>query len=235
MRIAATGLMMAGLVLGAQEPTAAPLPFHFLKTGAAAIERLLPPPPSPGSPAALADLQAVKQVQAWRTAEQISLAKAVDSGTIWDYREVVGDWFGQDRLPVSKAFFQRVQEDTWKASRVTKKRFARPRPPLQDPSITPCVPLPSSGSYPSGHSLQIYVWAGMLSELLPDQADALQLHAQRLSWARVLGGVHFPTDLTGARVMAEGLLKAFRATPTYREGLEACRKELAAARLKQAG
>lgn len=233
MRTLALCLLTLGLV--AQEPKATPEFRHFLSERTVDLANLLPPPPAPGTPAALADLMAVRQAQAWRTPEQVTLAKEVEAGTIWDFRGIVGPWLQKERLPICAAFFAKVQEDTWAASQKTKALFLRPRPFKADARIEPCVHRPTTGSYPSGHSLQLYVWAGMLGDLLPEHRQALALEAERRCWARVLGGVHYPTDLMASKLMAETLLRTFRATPAYQEALEACRRELEAAGLAKAG
>lgn len=226
--------LLVGLGLQAQEPRETPEFRHFLTAQTVHLDTLLPPPPAPGSPAALADLLAVQQVQAWRTPEQVQLAQAVETGTLWDYRCVVGPWLQEAQLPVCAAFFKKVQQDTWAASQKTKAMYQRPRPFQLDPTLEPCVKRPTSGSYPSGHSLQLYVWAGILEDLVPEQAQALQREAGRRCWARVLGGVHYPSDLTASKVMAQALLKVFRASKDYQEGLAACRREIAAVTLKKA-
>jgi len=239
MRLSRTCCLALGLLLGlglhAQEPRETPEFRHFLTVQTVHLDTLLPPPPAPGTPAALADLLAVQQAQAWRTPEQVQLAKAVETGTLWDYRRVVGDWLQEGKLPVCAAFFKKVQHDTWAASQKTKAMYQRPRPFQVDPSLEPCVKRPTTGSYPSGHSLQLYVWAGILEDLVPDQAQALQREAGRLCWARVLGGVHYPSDLTASRVMAQALLKVFRASKAYQADLVACRREIAALTQKKAG
>lgn len=115
-----------------------------------------------------------------------------------------------------------------------KKRFARPRPPKVDPRIQPCVALPGSGSYPSGHALYIYVEAGVLAEIHPEYREALMARAHRAAWGRILGGVHFPSDLEGGRMLAERLVDEMKQSEAFKQAVEACRKEAEAFRMKKA-
>ena len=51
---------------------------HFLRTDTLDFAKILPAPPEPGSLAAGADLNAVLQVQAWRTPEEVAWAKRIE-------------------------------------------------------------------------------------------------------------------------------------------------------------
>lgn len=94
-----------------------------------------------------------------------------------------------------------------------------------DAGIRPCVPLPGSGSYPSGHSLYIFVEAGVLAEVFPEHREALMTLAHRAAWGRIQGGVHFPTDVVGGRLLAEILVKEMKESEAFQRAVEACRKE----------
>jgi len=97
------------------------------------------------------------------------------------------------------------------------------------------VPLnKKSSSFPSGHSLYLFVQAGVLGELFPEFREELQAHAHRSAWTRVLGGVHFPTDVVGGRLLAEAILAHLKTIPAFREAVEACRAEAAPFRMKKA-
>lgn len=207
---------------------------HFLHSQALDLAAALPLPPGEGSLAALADLEAVRQAQAWRTPEQVAWAKAVDGWDAFDFASVLGPWFTAGNLPAGARLFRQASEDLRQVAPAVKQRFARPRPPQVDPRIQPCVPLPSSGSYPSGHTLYIFVEALVLAEVFPEQRGALEAHAHRAAWGRVLGGVHFPTDVAGGRLLAEILVKEMKESAAFRRAVEACRREAEPFRMKKA-
>jgi len=62
-----------------------------------------------------------------------------------------------------------------------------------------------SPSYPSGHTIQAYVVAKMLSSQFPEHEENLVKIAEVISQSRVDRGVHFPTDIEYGREVAESL------------------------------
>ena len=198
---------------------------HFLESKPLELAKTLPLPPEAGSLAALADLEAVMQAQAWRTPEQVAWAILIDKVDVYHFALVLGPWFTAKNLPLSEHFFQETFEDLRQVSPAVKKRFARPRPPKVDSRILPCVNLPKSGSYPSGHSLYLFVEAGVLAEIFPEHREALFAHAHRSAWGRIFAGVHFPSDVVAGRMLAEILIKEMKGNEAFRRAVEACRKE----------
>jgi len=213
----------------------APAP-RFLLPGALDPCKVLPTPPEPGSLAALADLETVLQSQAWRTPEQVALAKAVDGGGPFDFAQVLGPWFTAGQLPQTSRFLKQLGDELQPLSAQSKTCQFRPRPPLVDPRVQPCVPLvKNSSSFPSGHALYLFVQAGVLAEIFPQAREELLAYAHRAVWTRVLGGVHFPTDVVGGRLLGEAILAELKKNPAFRQAVEACRAEAAPFALKHAG
>lgn len=221
-------------LLAAQEgpaPWKAPIPpGFFLKPEAVDLERALPAPPKRGSVADEADLEAVRQAQAFRGPEQEAWARFVDQDTVWKAGELLGPWFTAANLPGTARFFWELAVDGHGLSEVAKARYARPRPPQVDPAIRPCVPLPPNASYPSGHSFQAWMRAEVLADLFPEHQKALRERAHRAAWARILGGVHYPTDDVGGRLLALAFVAELRRLPAYQDALARCRKEMARSR-----
>ena len=60
-------------------------------------------------------------------------------------------------------------------------------------------------SYPSGHTAQAYYTAYALSDLYPELEDAFMSLAEAISDSRVDRGVHFPSDITAGKQLAEVL------------------------------
>jgi acid phosphatase (class A) len=211
---------------------------HFLDL--AVIQSLalkLPAPPEPDSLAAQADLEAVLQVQAWRTPEQAAFAKKIDEGSVFDFAEVLGDWFTADNLPGLRLFFKQAGDDAGAASGLAKNHFERLRPPYVDARVRPCVGVPprNSFSYPSGHSIVLHLDALILTEIFPERRDALLEWGRKAAWGRIIGGVHFPSDDLGGRLLAESLFAALRKNPAFLAGIERCREEAVPFLLKKAG
>jgi acid phosphatase (class A) len=238
-------VLMAGTPVFPQAP-ALPSTLHMTSSGKthflepATFQELLktlPVPPEPGSLGAQADLEAVLQVQVWRSPEQEAFARRIDQVSLFDASEVLGPWFTADHLPQLAKFLRQVIGDSGVAGGQAKKQFARLRPPYVDARVHPCIEVPprSSYSYPSGHSTLLNLEALVLAEIFPEQRERLLAWGRQAAWARILAGVHFPTDDVGGRILAEALFSAMRKNPRFLSDLENCRKEAAPFLLEKAG
>lgn len=200
---------------------------RFLRLESFDFRTLLPAPPPADSVQAAADLDTVLQVQASRTREEIDWAKIVEKDDIFLNHTVVGAWLDPLRLPIAAAFFRTLTNDLKAVDAASKVPFNRSRPYQLDSRVKPCVSLPTSSSYPSGSALQALVWAELLAELLPEKREALITRAHRAAWGRVIGGVHFPTDIEAGRRLVGPFLMACRSNPEFVARFQAVRQEFA--------
>jgi undecaprenyl-diphosphatase len=91
---------------------------------------------------------------------------------------------------------------------VAVKPLARRRRPdrlLHEVPIARHVPMPSSRSFPSGHSAAAFAFAGGAGGVLP--AASLPLHALAglVAYSRVHTGVHYPLDAIAGSVLGAAL------------------------------
>lgn len=230
-------LLLPGGWLGAQTIVAEPA--KRVRTVQAAVylqqatldpAKVLAPPPSRGTLAAEADLEAVVMAQQFRTPEQEAWAKFIDTDNVFKHAPEIGLWFTPRELPKCEAFFNRVLADAHGVSSRAKRLYDRPRPPVVDPRIRPCVFLPRGASFPSGHSTQAFLMASILADLVPEKREALINRAHRAAWSRIIGGVHYPTDDIAGRILAQAILEELRKSPEFLKDLESCRRELDQAR-----
>lgn len=230
----ALGLALpAGIAASGQE--APPPAAIFFQPDFADWKAILPPPPAADSIAALADLETVLQVQAVRTPADAAWAKLIVKDDYFaDYGDVIGPWFEEKNLPVIADFLRQIKADTQAVNWRVKDLYSRRRPPVVEPAVQPCVELPKSNSYPSGHSLRAFVMAAVLGDIFPERQAELEARAHRVAWGRILGGVHFPTDVAGSRLVAEMIVAQLRKSREYRAAVEQCRAEAVPFRLKQA-
>lgn len=171
--------------------------------GRDALARLDQPPT--GEPAA-ADLQAVRDAVATRTGAGDERAIHLSRRAGWDEWEQVireiGDAQGPAQARRAARLVQLAAARTDELTSEAKRAFGRRRPYEVDASIETIVPQPhGNAGYPSGHTSGAYAAALALAAVIPERRDELLALAAEAGWARVYGGVHFPTDvLVGARL-----------------------------------
>lgn len=235
MRTLKVWMVAAIVVIGSANPAHSEVPSaHRFLRSEVDLAASLPLPPAPGSLAALADLEAVRQAQAWRSPDQVAWAKAVDKGTVWDNADVLGGWFSEAKLPRLARFFRDIGKDLRPLTAAAKKRYDRPRPPRVDARIQPCLDLPDNGSYPSGHSLYIFMEAEVLAKIFPEARIALFERAHRAAWGRIFAGVHFPSDVVAGRILAKAFVDEIKKNPAFVAEVEGCRAEAAPFQIKKA-
>ncbi len=201
---------------------------YFVEPAAVDVAKLLPTPPEAGSLAAMADLEAVLRMQASRTPADVAFAQKVANDVLFDdFSDIVGPWFNAKSLPYTNIFLKHVTADAAAINGATKKLFNRPRPPAVDPTVYPVVEVPTSSSYPSGHSMRAYLWAAVLAELYPEHREALFARAHEIAWGRVVGGVHFPTDTIGGRIMAGAIVTEMMKNPAFQKAVQEAKAEAA--------
>jgi acid phosphatase (class A) len=188
---------------------------------------LLEPPPAPDSQAQKDDLKTVLDAQAARTPERANTARADAVVSLFAFvKEVLGPNFTKDSLPLAVPFFERVYADQLEAAWGTKEHFGRPRPSTVDKRIEPIVRTSRSPSYPSSHAITAYVYATILSMMVPEKSRELFERAAEYGHNRVVGGVHFPSDIAAGRVSAAVIVNTFLQQPAFMRDFNAVKAEV---------
>lgn len=95
---------------------------------------------------------------------------------------------------------------------------------------SPCLPAgptPAfSYSYPSGHSTYGAVTAILLANMVPEKRRELFARGWDYGESRVVGGVHFPTDVESGRIEATAMVALMMQNAEFRADLAAARVEL---------
>ncbi len=208
---------------------------QILSPGAGKLIDLVPPPPADASPAGLADVETMLEIQADRTPEQLGRAKMVDHQSVFSFgRPALGEWFHSKNLPRTAAIFDRINRETGRLIDACKSQWKRPRPFVREPRILLVVNFPGNSSYPSGHSASAAIWAAVLGAAFPEDAAAFQKQLHEVMWCRVLGGVHFPSDTTAGKILGDAIGRDLLSQPETRKDLEIIREETAPFRTKKA-
>lgn len=106
-------------------------------------------------------------------------------------------------------------------NRDLKRRFNRARPYQQNAQVAPCIEHSHpSLSYPSGHSAVATLSALALGVLYPDHAEVLQKRAQEIALGRVVGGVHFLSDIESGQRLGQMIFEVLIKNPEFLNDLE---------------
>jgi len=87
-----------------------------------------------------------------------------------------------------------------------KARFNRPRPYQLEPRLRPMVADPGHPAYPSGHSLQVHLIAGVLAQVVPAARERLDELAWEIATNREWAGVHYRSDTEAGKRLAKQMM-----------------------------
>jgi len=201
------------------------------------IEALLHDPPADGSATTKSEIDLILQKEAALTPEEVKrIQSEAVSPNAYFFASVLGPWFTKEHLPITNALFQRVGATVHPVVDSAKNHWGRLRPFQQDERIhspltqRELASLTKNPSYPSGHSTAGNLDALILAELVPDLKDALLARGKQIGDDRVLGGVHFPSDVEAGHTLAQALFDKFMASPDFQADLAKAKAEIAAAR-----
>ena len=173
------------------------------------------PPPAPDSDAQKADIAVIMDWQKKRTEADCAKANETAAATydsFWGAKSP----FPAPLPPEVKQFFEHLGSDLEDAVTNMKERYRRPRPYAAYPGqAVPCIKKSWGYSYPSGHSAFSRVFASVLTDLIPGRKDEFFSKADEIALDRVIGGVHFPTDIAAGKVFADQFHAGLLRSPEY--------------------
>ncbi|HEY4264524.1 MAG TPA: phosphatase PAP2 family protein [Micropepsaceae bacterium] len=96
---------------------------------------------------------------------------------------------------------------------------------------SPCLPVESpspefSYSYPSGHSTFGAMTAILLANMVPEKRNELFVRGWDYGQSRIIGGVHFPTDVESGRIEATAMVALMMQNTDFRTDFAAAKAEL---------
>jgi len=201
---------------------------------------LLPPPPAAGSAALMCDEEASQKALALRGTPRWTLAKE-DANLM--FPQAAGTFSCALDAPITEQdtphlymLLRRTLIDAGHSTDAAKDHYNRTRPFVVNKESS-CTPddekfLKTNGSYPSGHAASGWAWALILTEISPDQTDAILARGRAFGESRVICNVHWESDVIEGRFMGAGTVARLHADPAFRADLEAAKTELAAVRAK---
>jgi acid phosphatase (class A) len=220
-------LLILMMLVGGSVSIAEARDTFYIDPSQVALSHVIQPPPAANSQAQKDDLATVQTAQKTRTEAQTKSAQADNTLTIFAFAsDVLGPNFNKEKLKITAPFFDRVFTDQIEACLEVKEHFKRQRPFVIDPEIKPIVEQPANASYPSGHTTTGYVYATILSMMVPEKVQVLYDRAAAYSRNRVIAGVHFPTDIEAGRISAAVIVNTMIQQPLFMRDFERAKKEL---------
>jgi acid phosphatase (class A) len=170
------------------------------------------------------------QIQASRSDLQSARATADAEVSVFRFSDAIGsDRFTAANLPLTTELFKKMGDDEVWAAGSAKDVFARPRPFLLEPKLSPLLKKPSSASYPSGHAAWAFMTGLVLSDMLPEKRAQIMERAREYANNRVVVGVHYPSDVTSGLQSGAALAAVLFSSAEFRKDQVAATKELRAA------
>ena len=213
----------------------------YIKTGSYPdISAMLPPPPAPGSSAFALDEEVNRKCLTLRDTLRWKLA-AMDADT--NFPDAAGIFSCALNAPVTEretprlyTLLRRICFDERQTNKKVKSKYMRTRPFTLNGEPT-CKQedekfLKNNGSYPSGHASLGWAWALVLSEISPDNADAILARGRAFGESRVICNVHWYSDVVEGYLVGSAIVARLHTNPEFRNDVEAARAELAIVRAK---
>jgi acid phosphatase (class A) len=202
---------------------------------------LLPQPPVEGSIGQAMDDEASRTGLALQGTARWKLA-AMDANLSFPW--AAGDFACSLNVAVTRAetprlyrLLRRSMVDAGSSTRAAKDHYQRKQPFMINLART-CTPsaedgLARDGAYPSGHTAIGWTWALILSEIAPDQSQAILARGRAFGQSRVVCNVHWQSDVNASLLLAAGTVARLHDDPAFLVDVEAAKAEMAAARTKK--
>jgi acid phosphatase (class A) len=212
------------------------LPNNALPNSLALISK----PPAEGSTALKSDEETYRQTRSFRGTprwelahEDANLAFPRAAGT---FSCALKALITEKDTPHLYMLLRRTLTDAGLSTYTAKNQYKRTRPFIvnKEPSCTPDEEkrLMNDGSYPSGHTAIGWAWALILSEIDPENFNAILARGRAFGESRVVCGVHWQSDVVEGRFMGAATVARLHADPTFQADLEAAKAELSVVRAK---
>ncbi|MFZ4125730.1 MAG: phosphatase PAP2 family protein [Rickettsiales bacterium] len=191
--------------------------------------RTIPAPPAAYSKEWYRDVDAVIASQQNITPDTIAKIKA-EKPVLPEMlaTSVLGSNVTEARYPALFELLKRTGSDSWRISDTTKDYWGTTRPYLMDKRVRLYAESITSNAYPSGHTTTNFVWAQVLSDLVPSAREALYARALEVAQHRMMGGVHYPHDLQGGQLLAGEIVAKMKTIPQFQQDFAKAQAELRA-------
>ncbi|TCT07820.1 acid phosphatase [Aquabacter spiritensis] len=217
---------LAFILLTAAFGTASAQGTAYLRPDQADLTRFLAPAPTRDSQTTQEDVRILLDLQAVRTPETIARANADVDRVLTRFSDAVGTDLSTARAPRANAFVDKAAREASVIVQNAKAHWGRLRPFLAFPDIHLVVPKEDTGSYPSGHATWGMMTAILLANMVPEKAVALYERGAAFGFSRLIGGVHYPSDVEAGRLTGTALAAIMMNDAAFRTDLAAAAEEV---------
>lgn len=174
------------------------------------------PPESTSSNHAL-ELDMVRNIQKSADEQrfrQAALDNNIDAFAI--YGPIIGPDLTSAKKPEIMAVWTYAGRQMARNSNNAKDNFPRQRPFLVANDIKICIDkAPNGSSYPSGHASWGWLSAQILARIYPEKTSEILGRGIDYGYSRVVCGVHFPSDVSDGRLVADSILMSLDRDPEF--------------------
>ena len=121
-----------------------------------------------------------------------------------------------------KSLFDAARADEKKLLDAAKRHYDRPRPVALDARIQPCLEPIVNSAYPSGHATWVFMAAVLLADMVPERRAAIWARAEDFARQRMVGGVHYRSDIDAGRIAGPVVASFMLASPQLPRGCRGC-------------
>jgi acid phosphatase (class A) len=225
-RMSVLVLVCLGSLLAAAGPATQP------STGLAPddfdFKQLLGDPPAAGSADEKAEIDRLLDLQKNRTPEEEQRCKDEVEVQPFAFSPLIGDWFSPANLPETDKLLKLATKDAKPIFGAAKSVWNRQRPFKVSDQIHPCVMEEKTPSYPSGHATRGILWATIISDLVPQDKEAVMAYGREIGDDRALAGMHFPSDVIAGQKLGKEIAGRLLADPDFQKQLDKAKTEIAA-------
>lgn len=145
------------------------------------------------------------------------------------YEKVLGIRISPEYTPAIYRMLSVGLMTTDQAGKLAKAHYMRTRPYVyfNEPTSVPGDEdeLRHNGSYPSGHTILGWSAALLLTELMPEYADAILARGYVYGESRVVAGFHWQSDVDAGRLVASAAVARLHADKCFQKLMKKARKE----------
>jgi membrane-associated phospholipid phosphatase len=160
--------------------------------------------PQPGTVTAQSELAIMLWLQGSRTDQDVARARSEATPSFGCFASAIhpgGNALAAPgpieigNFPRTAALLDQARADVTPLLESLGNTFLRPLPYQSFPALTPVLAEPAPFSYPSVHATLGVLFARILDQFDPDDQVAIGATGHLLGTDRVLGGVHYPSDV----------------------------------------